>query len=29
MYDHEEELTGHDPNDPDDYPTQEEVDAAL
>ena len=29
MYDSEEELTGHDPNDPDDYPTQEEVDAAL
>jgi hypothetical protein len=29
MYDYEEELTGHDPNDPDDYPTQEEVDAAL
>ncbi len=28
MYDYEEELTGHDPNDPDDYPTQEEVDAA-
>ena len=29
MYDYEEELTGHDPNDPDDRPTQEEVDAAL
>jgi hypothetical protein len=29
MYDSEEELTGHDPNDPDDTPTQEEVDAAL
>jgi hypothetical protein len=28
-YDHEEELTGHDPNDPDDCSTQEEVDAAL
>ncbi|MBT4623030.1 MAG: hypothetical protein HOB97_03160, partial [Verrucomicrobia bacterium] len=28
MYDYEEELTGHDPNDPDDYPTAEEVEAA-
>ena len=28
FYDYEEELTGHDPNDPDSKPTQEEVDAA-
>ncbi|HIM77333.1 MAG TPA: hypothetical protein EYM58_05075 [Rhodospirillales bacterium] len=28
FYDWEENLTGHDPNDPDDMPTQEEVDAA-
>lgn len=28
FYDYEEELTGHDPNDPDDKPTQDEVDAA-
>ena len=29
FYDSEEKLTGHDPNDPDSKPTQEEVDAAL
>ena len=29
LYASEEELTGHDPNDPNDYPTQKEVDAAL
>ena len=28
FYDSEEEITGHDPNDPDDKPTQEEVDEA-
>ena len=28
FYDYEEELTGHDPNDPDSKPTQDEVDAA-
>ena len=28
FYDYEEELTGHDPNDPDSKPTQEEADAA-
>ena len=28
FYDYEEELTGHDPNDPDSKPTQEEVDEA-
>ena len=28
FYDSEEKLTGHDPNDPDDRPTQEEVDRA-
>ena len=29
IYDYEEELTGHDPNDPDDKPTQDEADAAV
>ena len=29
FYDSEEKLTGHDPNDPDSKPTQEEVDAAV
>ena len=29
FYDYEEELTGHDPNDPDDKPTQDEADAAV
>ena len=29
FYDSEERLTGHDPEDPDDFPTQEEADAAA
>ena len=29
FYDYEEELTGHDPNDPDSKPTQDEADAAV